>query len=203
MLSAGVLLKMRIFGIKTEFSPHLLIFIAASAFIIPWRWLIAIFTAAAVHEIGHLLVLRISKVSVDRLFLSLSGARIIVEPLTLRQEFLCACAGPGAGILLLGLGRFYPELAICAFVQSIYNLIPLMPLDGGRILRCAAEALLPPNLCEKIIHGIEMTVFCGILFLAVICLWDKLVLASCVAMAVLLLGVMRKITCKGEFSAVQ
>ena len=110
---------MRIFGIRTESSPYLFICLAAALFILPLRWLVAMVTAAVVHEAGHLLALRLSKVDVEKLALDLSGARIIVKPLTLKQEFLCACAGPGAGLLLIGAGRLYPELAVCAFAQSL------------------------------------------------------------------------------------
>ena len=194
---------MRIFGIRTEASPYIFICLAAALFILPLRWLIAMVVAAAVHEAGHLLALRFSKVEVEKLALDLMGARIIVKPLTLKQECLCACAGPAAGLLLIGVGRFYPELAVCAFAQSLYNMIPIMPLDGGRIIRCALETLVSPQWSEKIMIMLEI-VICGMmLYMGAVCLLNRLLFAACVLTAFVLLCAKRKIACKGESYAVQ
>lgn len=200
---AGVSLEMRIFGIRTELSPYLFICLAAALFILPLRWLVAMVTAAVVHEAGHLLALRLSKVAVEKLALDLLGARIIVKPLTLKQEFLCACAGPGAGLLLIGAGRLYPELAVCAFAQSLYNLIPIMPLDGGRIIRCALETLVSPQWSEKIMIMLEIVICAMMLYMGAVCLLNRLLFAACVLTAFVLLCAKRKIACKGESYAVQ
>lgn len=50
------------------------------------------------------------------------------------REVLCALAGPLGGFLLLFLLHSAPRIALCAFVQSVCNLIPVYPLDGGRAL---------------------------------------------------------------------
>ena len=144
---------MRLLGIKVDISPQILILFAMAVFILPFRWLMAILIGASVHELGHLLALRLSKAPVEGLWIGLSGARITTGLLSPGTELLCACAGPGAGLLLLGLGRLYPELAICAFVQSAFNLIPIMPFDGGRILVCAMNWIFPQHHSGKIING--------------------------------------------------
>lgn len=203
MPSVTELLKMRIFGIKTDISAQFLIMLAAAAFILPWRWLIAMLTAATVHEMGHLALLRIEQVSVDRLTIGLSGARIIVAPLSLRQELLCACAGPGAAAMLIGLGKYYPELAICAFVQSVYNLIPVMPFDGGRIFQCALRGLFPQFIAERITNGTEIVICLWAVILSVLCFMNRLQLVSLVAMLFAASVMKRKIACKGDASAVQ
>lgn len=193
---------MRVFGIRIEVSPYLLILLAAAIFFLPVRWLTAMLIAAAVHETGHVFALYQSGIPIEKLTLSLKGARICVKPLTLKQEFFCACAGPGAAAVLIGLGRLYPELAVCAFVQTAYNLIPLMPFDGGRILRCALEAVFS-GCCEKIMTVTEIIVCGMILLLGIFFLLDQLFLAALVTAAFLLVRVKRKIACKGEISAVQ
>ena len=194
---------MRFLGIRIEVSPYLLILVAAAIFLLPVRWLTAMLIAAAVHETGHVFALYQSGIPIEKLSLSLKGARICVKPLTRKQEFFCACAGPGAAAMLIGLGRLYPELAVCAFVQTAYNLIPLMPFDGGRILRCALEAVLSTACCERIMTVTEIIVCGMILLLGIFFLLDQLFLAALVTAAFLLVRVKRKIACKGELSAVQ
>ena len=194
---------MRILGIKLQISVRVFVLLAVAAMILPWRWLFAMLTAASIHEMGHLLVLRLENVTVERLRIDISGAQISAAPLTMRQEFLCACAGPGAAALLIGLGRVYPELAICAFIQSVYNLIPIMPFDGGRIFRCAIESLFPQYIAEKIVTATEIMICGAAAFLGVISFLNRLYFFSVFALSFAVLSVRRKIACNGCASAVQ
>ena len=194
---------MRIFGIKTDISPTVLITLSSAAFILPWRWLFAILLAAAVHETGHLAALYLLKKPVKRIAIGLTGARILVGPLSLRQELLCACAGPGAAAILICMGRIYPELAICAFVQSAYNLIPLMPFDGGRIFCCLINGIFPQYLAERIVDSVEILICFAFACLGVICLLNRLFFTTLLFMIFVAMVVIRKTTCNGEASAVQ
>lgn len=203
MHSATVSLNMRIFGIKLQISVRVFILLAVAAMILPWRWLFAMLTAASIHEMGHLLVLRLQKVTVEGVQIDISGARILTAFLSPRQELLCACAGPGAAALLIGLGRLYPELAICAFIQSAYNLIPIMPFDGGRIMRCVINSIFPQYIAEKVLTGTEILICSCAVFLGVISLLNNLFYLSVIALAFAALTVKRKIACNGGVSAVQ
>ena len=51
------------------------------------------------------------------------------------QEFLSAMAGPAAGFLLVLLFPWFPRIAFSALVQSLFNLLPIYPFDGGRVIR--------------------------------------------------------------------
>ena len=53
------------------------------------------------------------------------------------QEALSALAGPAGSFLMLLLCRVFPEAALWGTVQGLFNLLPVYPLDGGRVLRCA------------------------------------------------------------------
>lgn len=107
------------------------------------RWTGAAVLAAMVHELGHLTVLWILERRIRWIRVDLFGAVIATEPLDDRSELVCALAGPAAGLLLCLFRLWIPRTAVCAFVQSIWNLLPVFPLDGGRVWRVLR------NICCK------------------------------------------------------
>lgn len=114
-------------------------------------------TAATLHEAGHLVVLRCLGVRVDRLLLSAQGAILFTEPLSYRRELLAASGGPCVNfLLLLFFARRLPIFALVNLCLLVYNLLPVYPLDGGRILRALLSILLPTvaaSITEKAITG--------------------------------------------------
>ena len=96
--------------------------------------------AALLHESGHLLCLRLCRVPVSALRIGLFGAVIDAAPRSERQEFFCTAAGPAVNLLAALLFRApLPLFAVLNLLLALYNLLPVWPLDGGRMLR----ALLP------------------------------------------------------------
>ncbi len=116
------------------------------------------FAAVLLHELGHALVARARGAQVRQITLLLFGglAEVTTEPRRAREELASALAGPAA-TLAIGLlfGQVYaltrsvlPFVAAPArFLQianiglGLFNLLPGLPLDGGRILRAALWAL--------------------------------------------------------------
>ena len=99
----------------------------------PFRFLLGVLLAALVHELGHLIAIRLTGVRIRRIELRALGARIVTDPMLPRVEALCAMAGPGAGALCVLPWRWFPELALAGLVQTAFNLLPVYPLDGWRI----------------------------------------------------------------------
>ena len=95
--------------------------------------------AAAVHELGHILAIRITGGRVRRLVLGPGGATLEVDPMEPGRELICTLAGPAAGALTILAWRCFPELALAGAVQTVFNLLPVFPLDGGRAIRAARE----------------------------------------------------------------
>lgn len=111
------------------------LYVALLFFLLPLPWLSAIFFAASFHEIGHIFALKIQNKRIYSLTLGICGARIVTQQLSRRQEFFSAMAGPAAGFLLVLLFPWFPRIAFSALVQSLFNLLPIYPFDGGRVIR--------------------------------------------------------------------
>ena len=103
---------------------------------LPLRWVLACFGAAAVHELGHYLAVRLLGGSVAELRLCFRGAKMEASPLTAGAELVCVLAGPAASLTLGLLLPWFPRLALCGLVQGVYNLLPLGSLDGARAVAC-------------------------------------------------------------------
>ena len=108
---------------------------AIAVLFIPWYVLISFALAAAFHEFCHLIALRCCHVSVQQLKLGLFGAVITTGAMQPKQELVCAAAGPAGSMILVSLARWIPITALFGLAQGIFNLLPLYPLDGGRIVR--------------------------------------------------------------------
>jgi Zn-dependent protease len=104
----------------------------------------AMLPAAAAHEAGHLLALRLCGARILSLRLDVFGLRMDYRgALSQKSEVACALAGPAAGLLFAAgsscLGRhlhsdfFYCSAGI-SLLLSAFNLLPALPLDGGHVL---------------------------------------------------------------------
>ncbi len=117
--------------------------------LLPIQWLGAAILAGTVHELGHLIWLWGVGSRVWRIQIGAFGAKIETEMLTPQQELGAALAGPAAGLVLCLYWGVLPRTAFCSLLQSIYNLIPLYPMDGGRALRAFQKILKEYRNKEK------------------------------------------------------
>ena len=129
----------RNFWRSAEFSVDAGAYLSAAARLVlfPLPWVGASYLAAVIHEMGHLTALWMDDIPVWRIRIGASGAKLDTAPLSPRQELICALAGPAFGLILCLFFRWMPRTALCAAVQTCYNLLPFPSMDGGRALRCA------------------------------------------------------------------
>lgn len=104
------------------------------------------FASVLLHELGHAVVARRRNVAIGGIELSfLGGAAQMNElPRSAVDEILIALAGPAVSLALaalgLGLGAItgIGAIAVVGWINlalAIFNLIPALPMDGGRVLR--------------------------------------------------------------------
>ncbi len=151
--------------IPVEFKSSFFLMVSVLILIVPLRWILAWFMATAIHELFHYLAIRISGGLVFSLKIGARGIIMETAPLTYGKELFAAFAGPLGGLSLLLFTRWYPELAICAYVQSAFNLLPVYPLDGGRALRCMAFWIFPERIAKGICSAIEIATLIIMTFL--------------------------------------
>jgi Zn-dependent protease len=104
------------------------------------------FASVLLHELGHALVARALDVHVSGIELSFFGgaAKMVQLPRTANHELAIAAAGPAVSLALGGAGLGLAALTHVGLFAWIgwtnlviagFNLIPALPMDGGRILR--------------------------------------------------------------------
>lgn len=129
--------------------------VSIAAYSLFWGWWFALgfVVLLFVHEMGHVIQLRREGISASApTFVPFLGAVIAARSLgdDAAAEAKVGLAGPILGTLgsgaCLAVGeasgsRFFMALAYVGFLLNLFNLIPVVPLDGGRAMAAMAPAL--------------------------------------------------------------
>ncbi|GLV56696.1 hypothetical protein KDH_35350 [Dictyobacter sp. S3.2.2.5] len=140
LLKFGWLLKFGLFG----FSALASVFVYSLLF--GWPFAIGLVVMLFIHEMGHALVMRIKGIPMGgMIFVPLLGAAVTMRqmPQNAKDEAEVGIAGPIAGALAASAclllayqhpGSIWGPLAYFGFFLNLFNLIPILPFDGGRVL---------------------------------------------------------------------
>lgn len=112
--------------------------------------------ACFVHELGHVAAALMIGGRVERLRLSAVGAELFFSycvPLSYGRDSLVALAGPAANLLLGGvffaLRQHLP--AAMSLGVGAFNLLPILPLDGGRVAYGLLADRLDPDWADRLL----------------------------------------------------
>jgi Zn-dependent protease/CBS domain-containing protein len=123
----------------------------STRYVVAVAFVVLLYLSVLVHELSHSVVARGFGLPVRRILLYPLGgfSEIEREPPTPGREFLVSAAGPALSLVLAaagyGLTRVVPagtiggtivfQLMWANLVVGVFNLLPGLPLDGGRMLR--------------------------------------------------------------------
>ena len=149
--------------------------LALMLILLPFEWCISCMIAAGFHELCHYMAVRFLSGKPGAIQLFSYAARMPLPEMSAGREVVCALAGPLGGLCLLLLVGWFPRLSLCAAIQSLYNLLPVYPLDGGRALRCGLLILLPTDVAERFCRIVEfLCIFLAFAVAVYGCIWLKL-----------------------------
>lgn len=148
---------MRIWGSRIPISVDPVVFPVATLclLLVPLPWVMAWISAVLLHENLHMLAILLCGERICGIRIGTGGASIITSGLSCPKEAICAISGPFAGLLLLPLIPLCPRIAFCGIFHSAYNLLPILPLDGGRALYCFLYDRIGRDPAERIMKILQ------------------------------------------------
>lgn len=143
-------------------------------------WVVIVVVSVVVHELGHALVGKAFGLSPSIALHGMGGATMFEggrTEMSTAKSIAISVAGPFAGFLfalvLYGIGRagVHPEHPLARHAASvffwvnvawgIFNLLPMLPLDGGNVLRSVLRAFSRTH-GEKIARVVSIVIAAGI-----------------------------------------
>ena len=158
---AGIIALLTKFGFLLKFALPLVSALASFgvyAALFGWQFGLGLVALLFIHEMGHVVVIRAKGLPASLpVFIPLLGAAVFMRrlPQSVRDEAEIAIGGPLAGALAGGVcygvylitdHRLWLVLAYFSFFLTLFNLIPVSPLDGGRVVGAISKWIWPLGL---------------------------------------------------------
>ncbi|WP_114497105.1 M50 family metallopeptidase [Fontibacillus phaseoli] len=144
-------------GMSISFHPLFVLIMLASVFTGHFLELLALFAIVFVHELGHVACARLFGITVLSVQMLPFGGVAVMEDtghLTAGREVAIALAGPAQNLLLIGIswllyaagiweGPFFSYFVQSNLLIALFNLLPILPLDGGKVCQALCSIGLP------------------------------------------------------------
>lgn len=149
---------------------------AAYGVIFSWKFAAALLLQLFVHEYGHVHAMRRTGMRVRGMyFIPFLGAAAVTEDVftSRRQQAYVALNGPfwGSALALVPLGLWlatrdpqYAAVASWWALLNLFNLLPILPLDGGRLLQALAFSFSSTLGLALTVLGLAGAVVVGTVF---------------------------------------
>lgn len=152
--------------IKIHFS--LILFSVYLLLINRLKYFIVFYGFVILHELAHIMVASLLKVKVKEItFLSVGVNAQYEENINWIKEFCIASAGPLLS-LVLALILSDVQMSTMNFIIFVTNMMPLYPLDGGRITRIFLIKLLGYKNGVKLYGNVLKVLICVLIVLTAI-----------------------------------
>lgn len=154
-----------LFGGSLKIHPLFLAVVAIAVFLGYAGVVMALMLAVAVHEFAHMLTARAVGLGVECLYVLPFGCAAEISGYGSAEnskEIITAAAGPAANIFLASVLALLPQemlddmmmLFIWANLTiAAVNMLPVLPLDGGRILMAAMKNYVREGTVWRVLNG--------------------------------------------------
>lgn len=188
-------------GMKCKVHPLFAVLLFASAWTPYFAEMLLLFGTVIVHELGHVTAAFMYGYRVKELEILPFGGVAVLEHGSMgwrpRHEAMIAIAGPlmnfvmlfavigaqQAGVLTENVAPFLVEVNL---TLAFFNLLPALPLDGGRILRAAFSRSLGFRKATGVAIGMAFILSSVLMILGLLALWAGFVQIGMVALGVFL-----------------
>ncbi|UPK42891.1 M50 family metallopeptidase [Paenibacillus pabuli] len=171
----------RLWGVRISFHPFFVIIMMASLLTGNFIELITLFAIVFIHECGHaaaaaLLGCRVLSIQM----LPFGGVAVIEDAgnITARREIIIALAGPFQNMLMVGVvlllkyGGLGDPIFLDYIIQgnlliALFNLLPVLPLDGGKIVQALVSLAAPYYTTLMWTYRISILCSAGVILVAI------------------------------------
>ena len=167
------------FEVGISFIPFLIVILFSGYY----KLFFTYFLITLIHELGHILMACIFKVKVNKVKLSIFGFNGEIENidyLKIYKQILIIIMGPLTYFVSLFLIRelylnevislvmYYKALASNKYIL-IFNLLPIYPLDGGRLLKIVLDKIFTYKNSKRILYLVSFVFMIGFVIYTIEC----------------------------------
>ena len=121
--------------------------VAGYAWLFSWQFAIMLIVCLVIHEYGHVRAMQYFKIKTKGIYLIpfVGGLAVSDDKITTRwQDVVISLMGPAFGLItsVLGVVLYYATemeifagVAVLSALLNLFNLLPMLPLDGGHVLK--------------------------------------------------------------------
>lgn len=164
-------MKFKIFSTEINVSFFFMAILTLALIIDKTGFILPVFLATALHEVGHLAAMFVLKCQPKKINLIPGSIQIIRDfGVKAQGEIFILLSGPLSNLLFAAFSfmlyyflkmPFFINFSVVNLLIFAFNLFPVRGLDGGSILYLALSKILSGSKCEVILDILSL--FCGAL----------------------------------------